>query len=68
MRPEAFLILLFVGSSFGMSTLIPAVELYEMTSTELTIEMTSVNEDQGSGKTFKVKASNSSPSIYFKIK
>ncbi|XP_017314969.1 C4b-binding protein alpha chain [Ictalurus punctatus] len=49
MRPRAFLLLLFLGSASGMSTLRPAVEMNEITSTEMTTGMTSMDEDQGSG-------------------
>lgn len=55
MRPGAFLLSLFLGSSFGMSTFIPAVEVNEITSTEMTTEMTSVDGDQGSGMIFYVR-------------
>lgn len=56
MIPGAFFLLLFLGSSFGMSTsFIPAVEVTGITSTEMTTEMTSVDKDQGSGKRFHAR-------------
>lgn len=55
MRPGAFFLVHFLGSSLGMSTLNPSVDVSEITSTEMTTEMTSVDKEEGSGKIFYLR-------------